>query len=185
MPDNPLAPTKLSLFYPGLTEYGASAQGRALGGVLSFETGYYDSRQDPHGTDPMIPNSQTRYLIGYQRQLWEDFTVGMQYYGEYLEDYSAYVQNLPAGFPQEKRLHQLATIRLTQFLMNQTLRLSFFTMYGISDRDYLVNPEVKYNITDSIWLALGGNFFGGEKSWTQFGQQANNDNVYTQIRYEF
>ena len=185
MPDNLAAPTKLTLFYPELSVYGVSVQGRALDGVLSLETGYCDSRQDRHGTDPLIPNSQTRYLIGYQRQLWEDFTLGLQYYGEYMQDYSAYVQNLPAGFPQEKRLHQLATIRLTQFLIHQTVRLSFFAIYGISDRDYLLNPEIKYNITDSIWLAVGGNFFGGEKSWTQFGQLANNDNVYTEVRYEF
>jgi hypothetical protein len=185
MPDNPLTPTKLTLFYPELSVYGASVQGRALSGVLSFETGYYDSRQDRHGTDPMIPNSQTRYLIGYQRQLWEDFTLGLQYYGEYMQDYSAYVQNLPFGFPQDKRLQQLASVRLTQFMIHQTLRLSFFAFYGLSDRDYLLNPEVKYNLTDAVWIALGGNVFGGEKTYTRFGQIAKNDNVYTQIRYEF
>lgn len=185
MPDNPVTPTRITLFYPELSVYGASVQGRALDGVLSFETGYYDSRQDRHGTDPMIPNAQTRYLIGYQRQLWEDFTVGMQYYGEYMEDYTEYVQKLPPGFPQEKRLHQLASLRLTQFMIHQTLRLSFFAFYGLSDRDYLLNPEVKYNITDSVWLALGGNVFGGGKLWNQFGQFAKNDNVYIQVRYEF
>jgi hypothetical protein len=185
MPDNPLVPTKLTYFYPELSEYGASVQGRALDGVLSLEAGYYDSRQDRHGIDPMIPNSQTRYLIGYQRQLWEDFTLGLQYYGEYMQDYSAYVQNLPSGFPQEKRLHQLTSIRLTQFMIHQTLRLSFFAFYGLSDRDYMLNPEVKYNITDSVWIALGGNIFGGDKPFNQFGQFAKNDNIYTQIRYEF
>jgi len=185
MPDNPVVPTKLTLFYPELSVYGASAQGRALDGVVSFETGYYDSRQDRHGTDPMIPNSQTKYLVGYQRQLWEDFTVGLQYYGEYMEAYSTYVQNLPPGFPQEKRLHQLASIRLTQFMIHQTLRLSFFAFYGLSDGDYMLNPEVKYNLTDSIWIAVGGNIFGGGKPWTQFGQFAKDDNVYTQLRYEF
>jgi hypothetical protein len=185
MPDNPLAPTKLTLFYPELSVYGASAQGRALDGVLSLETGYYDSRQDRHGADPMIPNSQMRYLIGYQRQLWEDFTVGVQYYGEYMEDYSEYVQNLPPGLPNEKRLHQLASLRLTQFMIHQTLRLSFFAFYGLSDGDYMLNPEAKYNLTDSIWIALGGNIFGGGKPWTQFGQFAKDDNVYTQVRYEF
>ena len=184
-PDNPLAPTKLTLFYTELSVYGASIQGRALDGVLSFETGYCASRQDPHGTDPMIPNSQARYLIGYQRQLWEDFTIGIQYYGEYMEDYSSYVQNLPPGFPQEKRLHQLASIRIMQFLIHQTLKLSFFALYGLSDGDYLLNPEVKYNLTDSIWIAVGGNVFGGGKTWSQFGQFAKDDNVYTQMRYEF
>jgi hypothetical protein len=185
MPDDPVAPTKLTLFYPELSIYGASLQGRALDGVLSLETGHYDSRQDRQGADPMIPNSQMRYLIGYQRQLWEDFTLGLQYYGEYMQDYSVYVQNLPSGFSQEKRLHQLASVRLTQFMTHQTLRLSFFAFYGLSDGDYILNPEVKYNITDSVWIALGGNVFGGGKPWGQFGQFAKNDNVYTQVRYEF
>ena len=185
MPDNLMTPTKLTLFYPELSVYGASLQGRALDGVLSLEGGYYDSRKNRQGTNPMIPNSQTRYLIGYQRQLWEDFTAGVQYYGEYMQDYSAYVQNLPAGFPQEKRLHQLASIRLTQFMIHQTLKLSFFAFYGLSDRDYMLNPEVKYNLTDAIWLAVGGNVFGGGKPWSQFGQLAKDENVYTQVRYEF
>jgi hypothetical protein len=185
LPDNPVTPSKLTLFYPELSVYGASLQGRALDGVLSLESGYYDSPQDKNGTDPMIPNSQTRYLIGYQRQLWEDFTVGLQYYGEYMSDYSAYLQNLPPGFPPEKRLHQLASLRLTQFMIHQTLRLSFFAFYGLSDEDYLMNPEVKYNLTDSIWVAIGGNIFGGGKLSSQFGQFAKDDNVYTQVRYEF
>lgn len=185
IPDDPLAPTTITSVYPELSVSGASFQGRALDGVLSFETGYYDSRQDAKGSDSMIPNSQTRFLLGYQRQVWEDFTVGVQYYGEYMEDYSAYEQNLPVGFPKEKRLHQLATVRLMQFLMHQTLRLSLFAFYGLSDGDYLLNPEVKYNMTDSVWIAVGGNIFGGGKSWTQFGQFAKDDNIYTQMRYEF
>jgi len=185
MPDNLLAPTKLTLFYPALSVYGASLQGRALDGVLSLEGGYYDSRQDKNGANPMIPNSQTRYLFGYQRQLWEDFIIGLQYYGEYMRDYSAYVQNLPAGFPQERRLHQIASLRLTQFLIHQTLRLSFFAFSGLSDGDYLMNPEAKYNLTDAVWLAVGGNIFGGGKPWSQFGQLVKDDNVYTQMRYEF
>jgi hypothetical protein len=185
LPDNPLMPTKLTLFYPKLSVYGISLQGRALDGVLSLETGYYDSREDGKGRDPMIPNSQARFLIGYQRQLWEDFTMGLQYYGEYMQDYSEYEKDLPAGFPKEHKLRQLATVRLAQFLIHQTLRLSFFSFYSPSDRDYMLNPEIKYNISDRIWVAVGGNIFGGGEKWSQFGQLAENDNVYMQLRYEF
>jgi hypothetical protein len=185
MPDNQAMPTRLTLFFPKLSVYGGSAQGRAFDGVLSLEAGYYDSREDKTGANPMMPNSQTRFLIGYQRQLWEDFTVGLQYYGEYMHDYSAYKDSLPAGFPQERRLHDLATVRLTQFLKNQTVRLSFFSFYSPSDGDYMLNPEIKYNFSDHIWAALGANIFGGGKPWTQFGQLAKDDNVYLQVRYEF
>jgi hypothetical protein len=185
MPDSISSPSKITFFYPELSVYGASLQGRAFDGVLSLEAGIYDSRQDKKGAAPMIPNSQTKFLIGYQRQIWEDFTAGFQYFGEYMHDYSGYEANLPAGFPKEKRLRQLTTVRLTQLLLHQTLKLSFFAFYSPSDRDYMLNPEVKYNFSDNLWAAIGGNIFGGSKSWTQFGQLDKNDNIYLQVRYEF
>lgn len=185
MPDNMSNPSKITLLYPELTVYGASLQGRALDGVLSIEGGYYDSRRDRSGTDPMIPNSQTRFLTGYQRQMWEDFTLGVQFYGEYMHDYPEYKKNLPAGFPGERRLHQLATVRLTQLFAHQTLKLSLFSFYSPSEGDYMLNPEIKYSFSDNLWAACGGNIFGGGEKWSQFGQLDKNDNVYLQVRYEF
>ncbi len=183
--DNLTAPTIRTDFYPELTEFGFSVQGRAIDGILSLEAGYFESRQDKSGTDPAIPNSSTRFLVGYQRQMWEDFTMGLQYYGEYMHDYSEYEKNLPAGFPKEHRLHDVLTVRLTQLLRHQTLRLSFFSFYSLSDRDYLLNPEIKYNFTDHIWAAIGGLIFGGSETQLQFGQFDKNDNAYLQVRYEF
>lgn len=184
-PDSLLAPTRITLSYPELSVYGASLQGRALDGVLSLEGGYYDSRQDRSGTDPLIPNSQTRFLIGYQKQLWEECTVHLQSYTEYMHDYSRYKETLPDGFPRERKIKQLASVRLTQLLLHQTMRLSFFSFYSPSEGDYLLNPEVKYNVTDNIWTAVGAIVFGGGERWSQFGQLDKNDNVYLQVRYEF
>jgi hypothetical protein len=152
--------------------------------VLSLEAGYYDSRQNRGGTNPLTPNSQTRFLTGYQKQLWEDFTLGVQYYGEYMHNYSNYMQNLPAGFPADGRYRDLATVRLTQLLKHQTLRLSLFSFYSLSHGDYMLNPEAKYNFTDHIWTALGANIFGGSGT-TQFGQLKRDSNLYVQTRYEF
>jgi len=185
LPDSMTTTSKIILYYPKLSVYGASLQGRALDGVLSLEAGYYDSRQDRSGSDFTKPNSQTKFLSGYQRQVWEDFTIGLQYYGEYMHDYSEYKKNQPSGLPKDKKLYQLSTLRLTQLLLHQTLRLSFFAFYSPSDGDYMFNPEIKYNISDHIWVSMGGNFFGGGEKWSQFGQLDKNDNVYTQIRYEF
>jgi hypothetical protein len=185
MPDNINNTTKITYHYPKLSVYGASLQGRALDGVLGIEAGYYDSRQDRAGTDYTAPNSQTKFLIGYQRQLWEDFTIGLQYYNEYMHDYSEYVNNQPSGLPKDRKSYQLVTLRLTQFLMHQDLRLGFFSFYSTSDGDYMLNPEVKYKFTDSLWAAVGANIFGGGERWSQFGQLDWNDNIYSQFRYEF
>ncbi|MBF0556118.1 MAG: hypothetical protein HQK96_16465 [Nitrospirae bacterium] len=99
--------------------------------------------------------------------------------------YSDYLKNLPGGYPQEDQLYSLLSLRLTQMLVHQTLKLSLFSFWNPTDRDYFINPETKYNFTDHIWAAVGANIFGGNKNWTQFGQLSKNDNVYMQVRYEF
>lgn len=183
-PDSLTTPARITQSFPELSIYGLSLQKSALGGVLSLEGGHNESRADTSGADPFIPNSETRFLAGYQRQVVEDFTVGVQYSGDYMHKYSGYEKNLVSGFPKDSIYRQLASLRLTYFLLNQNLRLSFFSFYGITDRDYLLNPEVKYNFTDNIWGALGANVFGGKKNTTQFGSLDENDNIFLQIRYE-
>jgi hypothetical protein len=184
-PDDPVSPAQVTLFFPRLNVYGASAQGNALGGVVSLEAGYDDSLDDRTGRDPAIPNSMVKYLTGYQRQLWSDFTAGVQYYGEHLLDYGSYRDTLPAGFPAQDRLRQLLTARFTQFLHYQTLRISFFAFYSPTDQDCYFIPEARYSFTDALWGAVGGNIFGGETETTFFGQLDKNDNLYVTMRYEF
>lgn len=184
-PDSIASPTRVTTVYPDLSVYGLSAQGSALGGILSFETGYYQSREDKEGKDSFIPNSQIRFLIGYQRQIWEDFTVGVQYYGEIMEDHSAYENFLPAGFPAQKEYRDTFTLRLEQLLKHQTLKLSLFTFYSPVDNDYLIQPQVSYKFTDSLSFTLGSSLFGGEKDTTFLGQFDKNDNVYLSVRFDF
>jgi len=181
----PDSPTQVTLFFPRLATYGASGQGNALGGVMALEAAYYDSMDDRPGRDPAIPNSTARYLVGYQRQPWSDLTAGIQYYGEYVFDYGPYRDTLPPGFPAQDRLRQLLTVRLTQLLRYQTLRLSFFAFYSPTDEDYDLIPEVRYSVTDALWGAIGANLFGGKTETTAFGQLNRNDNVYVVARYEF
>jgi hypothetical protein len=183
-PDSLTAPSKITLFHPELSVYGASVSGRAGSGVMSLEGAYYDSRQDREGTDFAVPNSQTRLLVGYQFQPVEDLSLSFQYYAEYMHDYDAYRAALPAGFPVDKRWSHTVTARVTQLYLHQTLRFSAYASYNASNGDYFVNPELRYSFTDRIWGAIGANLFGG-KAWGQFGQLAQDDNVYLQLRYAF
>ena len=178
-------PTVVTRFFPKLSVYSASAQ-RSFGeGVLSLEAGYYDSRQDRDGDDPAIPNSQWRFLAGYQRQLWEDFTAGFQTYSEIIDDYSAYRDSLPAGIPAQDRLQEVLSVRLTQLLAYQTWKLSLFAAYGVTDDDYFIQPEVSWRVTDRLGLSIGSNVFGGGSSATAFGQFEKNDNVFVNTRFDF
>jgi len=182
--DSMTAPTRITYFYPELSLYGASLSGRVGEGVLSLEAAYYDSRQDRSGSDFTVPNSQTRLLAGYQIQPVEDLSLGLQYYAEHMHDYSAYRAALPSGFPVEDRLSHTVTLRVTQLLMHQTLRLSVYAAHNASNGDQFINPEARYSFTDRVWGAVGANLFSG-KPWGQFGQLSNDDNIYLQMHYEF
>lgn len=185
LPDNLAAPSILTLIYPELSVYGASAQGRALGGIFSFETGFYDSSEDRSGKNPMMPNQSMRYLAGYRQQPWEDFTAGIQYYALTMLDHDTYSRSLPPGFQREKQWQDVFTVRLTHLFMHQTLKMSFFSFWSLSDGDFMLIPEAKYNFTDHMWASIGANIFGGGESWSQFGSLDKNDNIFTVIRYEF
>lgn len=184
-PDTPAAPTRVTVFFPALSVYGLSAQGHALGGVVSLEAGYYRSRDDEAGDDPAIPNSQVRFLVGYQKQLWPDFTLGMQYYGEVMEDHGTYRRTLPPGFPVQQAYRDLVTLRLTQLLQHQTWTLALFAFASPTDKDFLVQPAVAYKLSDRLSLTVGANLFGGAEETTFFGQFDANDNVYVAVRFDF
>ena len=184
-PDSFLAPTRVTVFHPGLSVYGMSAQGSALGGVLSLETGYYRSRDDEGGDDPFRPNSQARFLAGYQRQVWEDALLGVQYYAEVLEDHAAYRRSLPAGFPEQREYRDIVTLRFEQQLEHQMWKLALMSFYSAADDDYLVQPQVTYKISDDLAATLGANALGGQRDWTPFGQLDRNDNVYLSVRFDF
>ena len=171
--------------YPKLNAYGASLRTSGFGGVYWFEGGYYDSREDADGTDPMAANSSARILAGYERQLLTDFNVGLQWYGEQMMDHEEYAAGLPDGTREQDELRQIVTLRAEKMLLYHTLRLSFFTFYSPTDEDFYLRPMVSYKVTDEVEVAVGGNIFEGDCDQTQFGQFDNNDNVYTRIRYSF
>ncbi len=183
--DDPAAPTVATEFFPRLNVYGASLQRPLLGGVMSFETGYYDSRQDNDGNDPSIPNSEWRFLIGYQHELRRDLTAGFQFYGELMDDYGAYRASLPTGFPARDHFRGVVSVRFTQWLRYQTLKLSLFAAFSPTDVDYFLQPEITYKVMDKLGITVGMNIFGGKDETTFFGQFEESDNAFLNIRYDF
>ena len=150
-----------------------------------MEGGYYDSVDDRDGDNPFVENPQARFLAGYQRAFGADLTIGAQYYGEAMLKHDEYEKTLPPGLSKRDQIRHNITLRIMQFLKYQTLRLSLFTWVSPNEEDYYINPEVRYSFTDELWVALGGNVFGGSESHTFFGQFDENDNVYLQARYGF
>ena len=168
--------------YPRLNTAGASLTGPIGKGVVSFEAGYYGSPQDRDGRDPSVENSQFRGFVGYSRQLWEDATLGLQLYGEWMRDYAAYRETLPAGFPLKDRLRKVATVRFTQFFAHQTVTFNLVAFVGLSEKDRYVIPSLRYAFSDNLWAEIGANLFAGKRNG-MFGSMQDNSNVYLTVRY--
>ncbi len=171
--------------FPKLAVYGASLRGGLGKGLFHGEAGYYDSREDRDGNDPSLPNSEWRLLLGYERELARNFSAGLQYYLEYMEDHEEYLANLPAGQKGRDEDRHVLTLRLTRLAFNQNLTLSLFTFWSPSDADLYARPIVKYKLTDAWLLTVGGNLFTGRRNHTFFGQFEKNSNVYAGVRYSF
>ncbi|MEN8262178.1 MAG: hypothetical protein ABFR82_01805 [Nitrospirota bacterium] len=171
--------------YPRLRSVGGSLRAPVLGGIGNIETGYYDSYQDSTGNDPFIRNSEVRFMGGYERELGRDLTGGIQYYLEWMMDYSEYESSLPPGSAQKDEYRHLLTLRLTKLMMNQNLRLSLFTYYSPSDEDAYFRPKAHYKVSDRWAVEAGGNIFYGNNDHTFFGQFEDNTNAYAGTRYSF
>jgi hypothetical protein len=171
--------------FPRLGVYGASVRGNVFKGVGSLEAGYYDSLDDRSGDDPLIPNSQTRFLAGYEQELATDVTLGGQYYLEHMMDYAVYRRSLPEGMTAIDEDRHVLTLRLTWLAFHQNLRFSVFTFYSPSDRDAYVRPTMYYRIDDHWTASIGANLFRGESKRTCFGQFEDAANAYASLRYGF
>lgn len=167
-------PVNGNAIFPRLNVYGASLRGPLLGGIISSEWGYYDSKDDPDGDNPLINNSEQRLLLGYEHELIANITLAVQLY-------STHKRNDNSAFDNR---HEIST-RLTWMAFEQKLTTSLFLRYSTSDKDYYLRPKIHYTINDHWSYELGANIFHGEQAYTFFGQFEHNDNVYAALRYGF
>ncbi len=176
--------TRTQAIFPDLNVYGMSVRGSVGEAIGNIEIGYYDSADDRSGKNPLVNNSEMRYLVGYTREIGKDLTLGLQYYLEQMLNFSEYKRSLTGG-PARDRDRHVTTVRLTKLLMNQNLRLSLFTYYSPSDKDVYMRPNVNYKASDNLAIELGSNIFFGDYPNTFFGQFRDNTNMYLALRYSF
>jgi hypothetical protein len=175
----------LQPIFPELSVYGASMR-RPLGsGLVNAEFAYHESRDDPGGSNPLIPNDQFRLLVGYEFEAMPRFTVGLQYYLESTLDYGRLMDNsLAPAFEPDRNRHVL-TNRLTWRSPRDELTLSLFTFYSPSDEDHYLRPSVSYRQSDQWTFTGGANLFSGTEVHTFFGQLEDNSNAWVRVRYNF
>lgn len=172
-------------FFPELSVWGVSLRGQLKGGILSTELGYYDSRDDPDGGNPLVPNSEWRYLVGYEREVLHEFTVGFQYYAERINDYDAFRKSQPVSSRHDDRTRHVVTARLTKLAFNQNLLLSAFNFWSPNQEDGYLRLNAAYKLTDAWRTEIGSNHFYGNSESSFFGQLKDNSNIFVSMRRSF
>ena len=173
------------LTFAPLTSLGASVRLPLWSGLFNAEFAWYDSRDDEDGDDPAVPNSQVRFLAGFERELVANFTAGFQYYLEYTRDHDALLANSPTPQFEPDEYRHVLTNRLTYRIDQDRWTLSLFTFLSPSDEDFYLRPSVTYRQSDEWQFTAGGNWFGGREDHTFFGQLEDNSNLYVRIRYNY
>jgi hypothetical protein len=181
---NAMTPSFEATFAP-MSSAGASLRQPAGPGLFNAEFAYYDSRDDRDGSDPLIPNGQLRFLLGYEWEAKPNFTVGLQYYIERTLDHGALLANSP--FPQyEPDEHRhLLTNRLTYRAGRDRYTWSLFTFYSPSDSDFYLRPVFTYRHSDAWSLTAGASLFGGNDEHTFFSQLQDASNAYLRFKYNY
>ena len=172
-------------YFPKLSSLGASVRGTVQGGIGNMEVAWYQSRDDSDGSDPFIPNSQLRFLTGFERELVSRLTLGLQYYVEWTQDYRALKKYSPLPDKEPEEYRQLITTRLNYRAYQDKLTLSLFVFYSPTDDDYFAMPKVSYRLSDTWSGEVGMNLFGGHDDYTFFGPFEENSNFFARLRYSF
>jgi hypothetical protein len=171
--------------FPALSVYGGSLR-RPLGrGLVNAELAFHDSRDDPEGTDPLVPNDQLRVLLGYEFEARARFTVGLQYYAERTMNYADLLATSLAPEFEAARTRHVLTNRLTYRTPRDRLTLSLFTFYSPNEDDFYLRPGLSFRQSDRWTVSTGANLFGGDEPHTFFGQLEDNSNVWVRVRFSY
>ena len=169
--------------YRRLNVYGFSAV-RPLGpGLGKFEYAYHDAVDDSHGDNPRIPNSQSRFLVGYEQELVANLTGSAQWYVEQTHDHDALLANSPWPELEQEETRHVITTQLVYRAMRQTLTLQDFNFYSPTDEDGYLRVKATYSPGDKWQASAGVNGFYGSENHTFYSQFRDASNVYVSFRW--
>jgi len=162
-----------ALRYHRLSMIGGDFVTSLFGIGLRGEGGYFLT-EDAEGTNPAVKDPYWHYLLGIDYTFRNGLYVNIQYvYGMF----DRYGLNLPAA---ENRL---LTLGATLDLGNYT-SLEVGAMYALEDENYLLKPRYIRSVGNAVDLVIGAYLIGGNTKH-HFGAFDANDQIYTEIRYNF
>ena len=171
--------------YAEMDSLGASMRMPLAGGLFNIESSYYRSNEDPAGDNPLVQNSQMKLLVGFEKEVQTNLTLGVQAYVEKTLDYAHLIDNLPPANLVADEYRTLLTIRLTHLALDQNLVNSLMMFSSPSDKDYYLRYSSRYTVNDHWKIIAGFNWLDGKQESTFLSQMQDNSNLFVRVQYNF
>ncbi len=140
--------------------------------VQHFEPRSEDFFIDDDGLDDV---DQINWVLGVDWTTDSDIYVNVQYAENTLLKKGNYFRN---------PFQTLGTLQLSKTVLNDDLELKVSGFYEFTDNSYAFTPEAVYRINDDLHWTTGLWVFTGSEG-AFFGDQRDNDHIFTQLKYIF
>lgn len=169
--------------FNNINVYGFSVV-RPLGdGIAKLEYARQNALDDQNGNNPLVKNSMTKVLIGYEQELYPNLTGSVQLYTERTHNHKALITASPSPQFEQSKVRNVVTTQVIYRALRQTLTLNLFNFYSPTDDDGYMRFRASYSPIDDWSLSSGFNLFYGEKEHTFFNQFEDASNAYVSFRY--
>lgn len=143
---------------------------------LRGEIGYLSGLPYLRDNFSYVRKDTVSFGVGLDHTTANNFYVNLQF----IEDYIIQYEPL---FVQEENTHRLTGTFKKDFLRGD-LFLNLDWMVNVSNRDWMLNPQIRYTIADGFDVSIGGFIFGGDLT-TVLGRFSSKDVVYLGLKYSF
>ena len=145
-----------------------------LRGELGYSTDRYFATSDPTDSDGVIETGELLYVLGFDWYGFSETLLSAQLFQIWLTDDES-------GSVRDQGATTVSFLAQREF-MNDRLVASCLWLQSTNNGDGLLRPKLKYELTDSLLLELGADFFYGSKHGL-FGEFSPNDRVFVSLEW--
>ncbi len=167
--------------YKRLDTFGATVSKEIHDVVLKSDFVYthddYFSTSDPADPDGVTQSGRLEYLLGADYTFFNKIDFNVQFIQNVILKHTDSMTNLD-------KFNNSFSIRINRDFFNRKLETEFLAIYGMNAPDFLYQPKVKYNLTNSLQACVGADIFSGNSSGS-FGYFHNKSRWYSELIYKF
>ena len=168
-----LVPAKADLSYDRVHVFGLDGAGVLAGFNLRGEAAYYLTEDYEGDDETRLNNHSVQYVAGFDRNLpVSQLNLNIQTIGAYFIN------------EDDDPTRTIVSAALSDSWNNDKIRPEFSASYGVEEEDWMIRPEVTFDLVDDVELTAGGAIFLGSSDG-RFGQFEDNNYAEVELTYNF